>query len=115
MKKAILVSVIAAAVCGASYASDGGVFIDTQTTTKRVSINAQRTEYTAPAPTRIVVSAQPRPCARAAVTTAPVRVKTYTEVIDHYQVYQPVTILQPIGAYAQRRVVDTIRPCGCSK
>lgn len=35
----------------------------------------------------------------------PVRVKTHTEVIDHYQVYQPVTIYKPVGTQVQRRVV----------
>ena len=35
----------------------------------------------------------------------PVRVKTHTEVIDHYQVYQPVTIYKPVGTQVQRRVI----------
>lgn len=43
-----------------------------------------------------------KPCAKRA---QPVRVKTHTEVIDHYQVYQPVTIYQPIGTEIQRRIV----------
>lgn len=35
----------------------------------------------------------------------PVRVKTHTEIIDHYQVYQPVTVYQPVGTQIQRRVI----------
>ena len=40
----------------------------------------------------------------------PVRVKTHTEIIDHYQVYQPVTVYQPVGTQIQRRVVPA---AGC--
>lgn len=45
----------------------------------------------------------PRPCKRK--VAEPVRVKTHTEVIDHYQVYQPVTTYKPVGTEIQRRVV----------
>ncbi len=45
----------------------------------------------------------PRPCKRQ--VAEPVRVKTHTEVIDHYQVYQPVTTYKPVGTEIQRRVV----------
>ncbi len=109
MKKAILASVIAATVCGAAHASDGGVYYETETVTRNVSMNTN-TAYTAPRRAVVTVA---RPCARTAA--APVRVKTYTEVIDHYQVYQPVTVYQPVGNYAQRRVIESARPCGCGK
>ncbi len=46
-----------------------------------------------------------KPCARRAVVAAPVRVKTHTEIIDHYQVYQPVTVYKPMGTEIQRRIV----------
>jgi len=49
-----------------------------------------------------------RPCAHNC--GAPVRVKTHSEVIDHYQVYQPVVVYQPAGTYSERRVVQT-NPC----
>ena len=49
-----------------------------------------------------------RPCARRAAE--PVRVKTHTEVIDHYQVYQPVTIYKPMGTQIERRVVP-VKSC----
>lgn len=112
MKKAVLASLFAAAVCGNAIASDGGVYYESETVTTRVSANADSTTYRAP---RRVVVAQSRPCTRTTVTAAPVRVKTYTEVIDHYQVYQPVTVYQPVGTYAQRRVIESPRPCGCGK
>ncbi|MCL2748487.1 MAG: hypothetical protein FWE50_00205 [Alphaproteobacteria bacterium] len=41
---------------------------------------------------------------------APVRVKTHTEIVDHYQVYQPVIVYQPAGTYSERRVVQA-DPC----
>ena len=114
MKKAILVSLFAATVCGTAVASDGGVYYETETVTQNVSVKMDTTTYGADtyvAPSRTIVAV--RPCARAAAK--PVRVKTYTEVIDHYQVYQPVTVYQPVGAYAQRRVIESARPCGCGK
>ncbi len=40
----------------------------------------------------------------------PVRVKTYTEVIDHYQVYQPVVTYKPAGEYTTRRYIDIPNP-----
>ncbi len=52
---------------------------------------------------RDVVRATPRPCTRQ--VAQPVRVKTHTEVIDHYQVYQPVTVYKPMGTQIERRVV----------
>ena len=44
----------------------------------------------------------------------PVKVKTHTEVIDHYQVYQPVTVYKPMGTEIQRRIVPvkTCNKCG---
>lgn len=108
MKKVIFASLFAIALCGGANASDGGVYYETQTVTKNVSLNIDTTTYGAP---RVAVA---RPCTRNAATT-PVRVKTYTEVIDHYQVYQPVTVYKPVGTYAQRRVIANVRPCGCGK
>ena len=46
-----------------------------------------------------------RPCEVRPVAAEPVRVKTHTEVIDHYQVYQPVTVYKPMGTQIQRRIV----------
>lgn len=47
-------------------------------------------------------------CAKSA-HLKPVRVKTYTEVIDHYQIYQPVVTYKPAGTYTTRRYIDA--PC----
>ena len=110
MKKVILTSVLAIVVCGTANASDGGVYYETETVTKNTSMNIDTATYVAPR--QAVVTR--RPCTRKPVA-APVRVKTYTEVIDHYQVYQPVTIYQPVGTYSERRVVESPRPCGCGK
>ncbi len=47
---------------------------------------------------------------------APIRVKTYTEVIDHYQVYEPVITYKPAGTYTTRRYVQSPNPrCGTCK
>ena len=82
-------------------ASDGGAYIETETYTNHISYNAAPVYVNETAPA--VVS---RPCANA----QPVRVKTHTEVIDHYQVYRPVTVYKPAGTYAERRVVAK-EPC----
>ena len=55
--------------------------------------------YVAPTARKVV----PRTCAKK--VAKPVRVKTHTEIIDHYQVYQPVTVYKPMGTQIQRRVV----------
>ena len=62
--------------------------------------------YVVPEDNRRVI---PRPCVRKAAE--PVRVKTHTEIIDHYQVYQPVTIYRPMGIEIQRKVVPA-ESCG---
>ncbi len=55
----------------------------------------------------------PRPCTKK--VGEPVRVKTHTEILEHYQVYQPVTIYRPMGTEIQRKVVPA-KSCGkCSK
>lgn len=103
MKKTILTSLFAAMVSVAANASDGGVYSETETYTNRVRYNT--VEYTAPVQ-RVAPVATCNSCA------GPVRVKTHTEVIDHYQVYRPVTVYEPAGTYAERRVVrNTCNRC----
>lgn len=41
-----------------------------------------------------------------------VRVKTHTEIVDHYQTYRPVMTYEPAGAYSERRVVNS---CGYTR
>ncbi len=101
MKKIIFSGLFAAMVSVSTNASDGGAYIETETYTNHISYNAAPVYVNETAPA--VVS---RPCANA----QPVRVKTHTEVIDHYQVYRPVTVYQPAGTYSERRVVAK-EPC----
>ena len=124
MKKTILTSVLAGMFCVCANASDGGIyFTETETfTTHVVSNPAPVAYYEAP---RMVATPAARPCpckarvassmdvARPCPHTAgnPVRVKTYSEVIDHYQVYQPVVVYQPAGEMVERRVVAQPKPC----
>ena len=114
MKKFILFGIFAG-FCATAGASDYIVQEETNTAT-RVSADYDIVRYTDNGQRRCGatssrhVSAN-RPCARGAVAAQPVKVKTHTEVIDHYQVYQPVTVYKPVGAYAERRVVPNKKPC----
>lgn len=56
---------------------------------------------------------QSAPCGGAC--GAPIRVKVGTEVIDHYQVYQPVTVYQPAGMYSERRIVQAAPAPRCGR
>lgn len=123
MKKVILSCLLTAITCGAALASDGGVYTETESYTNHYSYNFDTVTYyepvaVRPAPSRTIVGRRvassadlARPCPKAA---EPVRVKTHTEVIDHYQVYQPVTVYQPVGTYTERRIVETPRCNRCN-
>lgn len=114
MKKTFLTAVIAGLICGGAYASDGGVYTDVEQYATQEVFRTD-TVVEAPAPRRIVAKPTPRraaPCARMA--GEPVAVKTHTEVIDHYQTYQPVVSYVPAGEYSTRRVVQSPRP-RCSR
>lgn len=106
MKKTILTSVLAGMAVVAANASDGGLYSETETYTNHVRYNVNTINYVAPAP-RATVAYTCNSCAQ------PVRVKTHTEVIDHYAVYRPVTVYEPVGTYAERRVVrnNTCHSC----
>lgn len=107
MKKTLLSSLLAMLVATAANASDGGVYQETETITSRVRYNT----------TVATVAVQPQcgyianvNCAMrtpraVAVSSAPVRVKTHTEVIDHYRLYRPVVTYVPAGNYSERRIV----------
>ena len=101
MKRVLLVSVLSALVCGGAVASDY-VYTETETVSTWESVSVQPVDNGRYVSSRDVKPVR-RPCAKKAA--APVRVKTHTEVIDHYQVYQPVTVYQPMGTQIQRRVV----------
>lgn len=105
MKKILLASFMAMIVAMPAMAD--GIVTETETLT---TVEVLEYNYTAP---RYVSSAQVVPHKRScAKPAAPVRVKTHTEVIDHYQLYQPVTIYQPAGRVSTRRIIRAPQVCG---
>ncbi len=133
MKKVFLIGLFASAisVCLNAYA-DGYVEKETVKTCEKISVDTVKyyddvyiLQVKEPAPKP---APKPNPCRHATSldvarkcnctkTTpkklAPVRVKTYTEVIDHYQLYQPVISYKPAGTYTTRRFIDAHNPhCG---
>ena len=44
----------------------------------------------------------------------PIRLKTHTEVIEHYQVLQPVTVYKPVGTEVKRYIVPAKTCDKCS-
>ncbi|MDR2413188.1 MAG: hypothetical protein LBD50_03175 [Rickettsiales bacterium] len=106
MKKIILSGLFAGFVFAAANASDtGGLYKEQSVSTTRISARYDTVYYAGDA-----YSAPKPKCARAA--DAPIRVKTHTEVIDHYQVYRPVIIYAPAGKYSERRVIKSNARCG---
>jgi hypothetical protein len=101
-----LVAGLAAFAVGAANASDGGLY--NEITTTRTSVRYD-TVYYAPAP-RPAPAPAVRPCGQRCAET-PFAVKTHSEVINHYQVYQPVTIYKPAGTFAERVIVPAERTC----
>lgn len=73
---------------------------ETITTWERVNVGCDAPRFVSSRDVRAV-----RPCDKH--VDAPVRVKTHTEVIEHYQVYQPVTVYRPMGTEIRRHVVPT--------
>lgn len=123
MKKVLFASLFGTIACCAAMASDGGVYTETETYTTREKMNYDVETYyvpapVRPAPSRVIIGRRAdtakvaRPCARYA--GEPVHVKTYTEVVDHYQVYQPVMVYEPIGSYSERQVIEAPRCNRCN-
>ena len=138
MKKQILFGIFAAAIATPAMA-DGFVVTETVNTYEKLTIDTVRVvndAYVAPKCTR---AANPMPCRAASsldlahgrcakynnscgkcdkgcaksAHLQPVRVKTYTEVIDHYQIYEPVVTYKPAGTYSTRRYIQAPNPhCG---
>ncbi len=108
MKKILFVSLTAIFACFGANASDGGVYMETQ---RYESNKYYGTAEYARAPRtsarRVIVGR--RPCAAPAVA-----IKTHTEVIEHYQMYQPVVEYIPVGTYTTRREITRPR-CGCNE
>ncbi len=115
MKKLICASLMTIIAVAGANASDGGVYMETSNVYSGTAQYTRATNtYASPrtAARRVVVGHRPCGCGRAAAAPMnPVAVKTHTEVIDHYQVYQPVVEYVPAGTYTTRRVVSRIRPC----
>ena len=106
MKKFLFASFSAMIIATAAMAD--GIVTETETVT---TVEVLEYNYVAP---RYVSSAQvvphKRPCSKRAAAK-PMRVKTHTEVIDHYQLYQPVTIYQPVGRVSERRIIRAPQTC----
>ncbi|MBR3930436.1 MAG: hypothetical protein IKJ62_02545 [Alphaproteobacteria bacterium] len=113
MQRNCLITVICMLLSGAAMASDF-TYTETETVTvwERVNYDITHEDLCNQrfVSSRDVVKPVARPCPERQVAVQPVRVKTHTEVIEHYQVYQPVTIYQPMGTQIQRRVVPA-KPC----
>ena len=131
MKKTFLFGMFAGVigVCANAYA-DGYVETETTNTYEKITVDTVKYidgNYIAPATVRV---AKPTPCRAASSLDVaktcrkhcgcaksahlqPVRVKTYSEIIDHYQVYQPVVTYKPAGTYSTRRYIQAPNPhCG---
>ena len=129
MKKLILFQMLGIMICMTAHASDG-LYVQDETYTVRESLRAETVSYYDDAyiaPQRVAIkqakkcapvasSINVRPCdvRSAHAVGTPIRVKTYSEVIDHYQVYQPVVQYVPAGTYSQRRIFQASQPT-CKK
>lgn len=98
MKKSLLVALGALFICASAMAY---TYTETETITTYERFGVE-TQCGHGCTKRFVSSRDVKPCAKKA---QPVRVKTHTEVIDHYQVYQPVTVYKPMGTEVHRRVI----------
>ena len=98
MKKILLVALGALFVSGVAMAY---TYTETETITTYENVSVEAPcgygceKY-------FVSSRDVKPCAKRAQL---VRVKTHTEIIDHYQVYQPVVVYRPVGTEFRRRIV----------
>lgn len=125
MKKTVLFSALIGAILTTGAYADG--FAETETTTvrERITIDTVRFYEDSYIPTKQPMRAKPCRaasslnvaqkcgCKKTQPRLAPVRVKTYTEVIDHYQIYEPVITYRPAGTYTTRRYIDGPNPhCG---
>ena len=107
MKKIMLVALL---MCFGSSVVMADKYTETQTVTVVESIDFVKMQNRFNRPAK-----KYQPCAKKCQKTAePVRLKTYTEVVEHYQILQPVTVYQPIGTEVKRYVVPAKRCDKCS-
>ena len=102
MKKIVLSCALAGLIAMPAVACGSDTYTETVTTTSHVKYSYVEEKYVAPK----VVYVK-RPCVKK--VAKPVYVKTHTEIVDHYQIYQPV--YQPVGVYTESRIVEA-QPCG---
>lgn len=98
MKKTLLLVLGALFVSGAAMAY---TYTETETITTYESFSVD-TQCGYGCAKHFVADHDVKPYARKA---QPVRVKTHTEIIDYYQVYQPVVVYRPVGTEFHRRIV----------
>ncbi|MCL2538253.1 MAG: hypothetical protein FWF34_01505 [Alphaproteobacteria bacterium] len=126
MKKLLILPMIAMFAAGSAMASDsgfphdGGQSVGYYRTVRTTTQETARVQNIQQQPVYHVTSMQSArscgcqrancgqarvaaPCAQRAA--APVRVHTHSEVINHYAVYQPVTVYQHVGNTSERQVV----------
>ncbi len=109
MKKILFVGLIVGIVCSANASDDGfeNYFIGQTTKSEQPMMVPPAirepvvTEYVVKQP---VVKKKCSKCSKC--QKKQIRVKDYTEVIEHYQVFEPVTIYKPVGTYSERHVIE---------
>lgn len=113
MKHLFLSFIFAGALCSNAFA-----YQETETYTVREKLTINTVSYTNRAYVAPKAVNYKKDCRRAASSievarnhcgckkcAKPIKVKTYTEVIDHYQVYKPVTKYVPAGTISTHRIV----------
>ena len=107
MKKTMLVALL---ICLGSNSVIAGKYTETQTVTVVESIDFVKTQNYFNSPVKKIL-----PCAEKRQKVAePIRLKTHTEVVEHYQVLQPVTVYKPIGTEVRHYVVPAKRCDKCT-
>lgn len=103
MKKTLFAGLIAGIVCSANASDDGfeNYFIGQTTKTEPVVTVQESRE---PVVQQYVISINTKKCSKC--QKKQIRIKDYTEVIEHYQVFEPVTIYKPVGTYSERHIVE---------
>lgn len=108
MKKSLVVGVVAALFSGVAMADYS--YTETETVVIVESFDFAKTNACLKRPVKKYL-----PCASKHQKLAePVKLKTHTEVVEHYQVLQPVTVYKPVGTEVKRYVVPAKRCDKCT-
>lgn len=107
MKKIISALIISGVFCANAFA-----YKETETYTVYETLTIDKVSYQKPNKTvhkpnkcRFASSIDVRNNCGCTKPLKPIKVKKYTEVIDHYQVYQPVIKYEPAGTYTTVRII----------